>query len=133
VNGVVALLLMKSMLHLGLASALVVSSAFNFVILLYLLRRKIGSLGYKRLVISVFKTCIASAVMGAVIIVVKQWIDLGAITSLWTRGGILVLMILGGVAIFISIIRAINVDEYRALVGMMNRKGRVSGEQAIRD
>ncbi|MBT3182644.1 MAG: murein biosynthesis integral membrane protein MurJ [Deltaproteobacteria bacterium] len=122
INGVVALLLMKSMLHLGLASALVVSSGFNFVLLFYMLRRKIGPLGYKRLAISVVKTCIASLIMGAAILFLREFLNIGSITSLWVRGSILISLIAVGVLIFVAVTRLINLDEYHALMGLLKRR-----------
>jgi len=122
VNAVVAMALMGSMLHLGLASALVISSVVNFFLLLYFLRRKVGALGCRRLVASIVKTCIASVVMGVAIIYAKEFVHAGAMTSLWTRGITLFLLIAGGVLIFMIITRIINVDEYHALMGLIKRR-----------
>lgn len=121
INGLVALALMKSMLHLGLASALVISSAFNFFILIYLLRRKIGPIGFRKLFSSIVKTSVASAIMGAAIVAGKMFFNIGAMISLWTRGATLFGFIVVGVLIFVGVTRLINQEEYKALVGMIKR------------
>jgi len=122
VNGIVALALMKSMLHLGLAAALVVSSAVNFFVLLYLFRRKVGPIGFRRLFSSIVRTSLASAAMGLCIVLIKKYVNIGEMVSLWERGGMLVFLLLVGVAVFIGITRVINPEEYRALAGMAMRR-----------
>lgn len=124
INAACAMLLMGSMLHLGLAMALVVSSAANFAILFYLLRRKVGLLGYRKLLLSIVKTCIATAVMGTTIVIANNLANVGDFVSLWARGIALILLMAGGVAVFVAVIRVINIEEYRALAGLIKRKGK---------
>ena len=65
VNILLSLLLMGPMKHNGLALAVAISSCFNFVLLFYFLRKKIGAIGTKKIATSFVKTFLASAVMGA--------------------------------------------------------------------
>ncbi|HQH81231.1 MAG TPA: lipid II flippase MurJ, partial [bacterium] len=122
INAVFALMLMGRFLHLGLAAALVISSFFNFVILLYLMRRKIGLLGYKKLILSILKTSLASAMMGASIVLVERILGDWNLTSLLMKIVRLLLMMLAGTAVFIVITRIINRDDYMALIQMVKRR-----------
>lgn len=123
-NLIFALILMRTMQHVGLALALAISSAFNFVLLLWLFRRKVGPIGGRRLAFSILKTCLASAAMGIVLIAVTRALNPFALETLWARAGALILLVAGGAAIFIAMTRVINAEEYQALMGLMRRKER---------
>lgn len=125
VNAVSALLLMGRMLHVGLAAALVISSFVNFGLLIYLLRRKVGLLGYRKLAASVLKTCAASAIMGAVLLIAKHFSNIESMASLWARGAMLIAFIIAGVLIFGFVIRLINPEEYQALMRMLRRRSKI--------
>lgn len=122
VNAIAALLLMNSMLHEGLALALVISSAVNFAILLWWFRRKVGPIGAGRILSSVLRTSVASAIMGAVLWAALRWIGPFLHLSLLYRAAILFGLIGVGIAIFLAIIRVINPTEFHALMGMIRRK-----------
>lgn len=64
VNGVLNFLLMRKLQAGGLALATSFSSMINFFILIFLLRKKIGSLGLSDLIINTVKTLIVSLAMG---------------------------------------------------------------------
>jgi hypothetical protein len=60
--------------------------------------------------------------MGLCIVLIKKYVNIGEMVSLWERGGMLVFLLLVGVAVFIGITRVINPEEYRALAGMAMRR-----------
>lgn len=64
INVLMSLLLMGPMKHSGLAFATSIAAWSNFALLFYFLRKRLGSLGTRRIVDSFAKTLIASAVMG---------------------------------------------------------------------
>jgi len=122
VNAGAALLLMGPMLHRGLAAALVISSAANFFLLLYLFRRKVGPIGAKRILASVGKTCVASALMGAVLVLLLEWVEPFMTGGLLRRAGVLLSLVATGACVFIAATRVINPAEFSALAGLLKRR-----------
>lgn len=122
VNLVIAFILMKPYLHVGLAWALVISAIVNFSLLAYFLRRKIGSLGFRSITLSAAKTIFASAIMAFFLEVALQNTIHLVMASFWMKAALLVGLIFGGIAIFMIITRIINKTEYRALTGLIRRK-----------
>lgn len=64
INIVMSLLLMGPMKHSGLAFANAIASGCNFMLLFYLLRKRLGGIGTKKIVDSFVRTLFASVVMG---------------------------------------------------------------------
>lgn len=122
VNAAFALVLMKSMLHRGLAAALVISAIVNFFLLLWLLRKKIGLLGCRDIIKSVVRTSFASALMGIVIYLALNNIRFESSLSIFARGGMLLALVAGGAVIYIGIIRVISPTEFHALAALMRRR-----------
>lgn len=63
-NVFLCLLLMGPMAHAGLALAASLSSMLNFCLLIMALRKKLGALGWKKIIESVSRSVICSALMG---------------------------------------------------------------------
>ena len=63
-NIVLSLLLMGPMAHAGLALAASLSSMLNFILLIIALRKKLGPLGWKKIIESIVKSVIYALVMG---------------------------------------------------------------------
>jgi len=80
INILLSFLLMGPMKHSGLAFANAIASCCNFMLLYYFLKKKIGSLGTKRIVTSFTKILIASAIMGY-----AGWAASGS--GIWTMSG----------------------------------------------
>lgn len=122
VNALLAMLLMSSMLHIGLALAMATSSALNFLLLLYMFRRKVGALGGKKLMLSILRTAIATAVMSIFLLAVVNFGSLfeggGGFYQVW----MLLLLIAGSFMIYVVLIRVISHEDYQALVSMIKRK-----------
>src|SRR5208283_2428242 len=66
INILLSLVLMSPMRHKGLAFANAIASMCNFTMLFYFLRKRLGGLGTRRIVISFAKTLLASTIMGFV-------------------------------------------------------------------
>ncbi|NLD27416.1 MAG: hypothetical protein GX659_01250, partial [Myxococcales bacterium] len=81
-----------------------------------------GLLGYKKLILSILKTSLASAMMGASIVLVERILGDWNLTSLLMKIVRLLLMMLAGTAVFIVITRIINRDDYMALIQMVKRR-----------
>jgi len=63
-NIVLSLILMGPLAHAGLALAASLSSMLNFILLILALRKKLGALGWKKIIESIAKSVICSLVMG---------------------------------------------------------------------
>jgi putative peptidoglycan lipid II flippase len=122
VNAAVALLLMHKYLHVGLSFALVISSAVNFIVLVMLIRRKIGPIGVRRLGRSVFKTSAASAVMATVVFLAQKAIGAEGYHSLWARAGALAGIMILGTATFVVVTKFLNPEDFGSLMHMVRLK-----------
>lgn len=80
VNAGLGLLLMGPYLHVGLAAALTLATVFNSLVLLFVLRRKVGPLGLRAVLNSVGRILPATALMGGVV-----WYILGY--GAWASSG----------------------------------------------
>jgi putative peptidoglycan lipid II flippase len=63
-NIVCCLLLMRPLQHAGLALATAISSFFNLFLLIWLLRKRLGRIGWRNIFYSASRVCIASVIMG---------------------------------------------------------------------
>jgi putative peptidoglycan lipid II flippase len=96
VNAGFGILLMKPFQHVGLAMALTLSSVFNCGVLLFLLRRKLGSLGFKQVALSMLRVIPVTLLMAAFVYVVLkngQWNVAGAF---WYKLALLGVAVAGG-------------------------------------
>lgn len=77
INIIGALILSRSMGVTGLALAFSISSFVQMILLIIFLRKKIGYLDEKRIIISVLKIVLITAMMGAVVQAAKYFLALG--------------------------------------------------------
>ncbi|MCX8030676.1 MAG: murein biosynthesis integral membrane protein MurJ [Thermodesulfovibrionales bacterium] len=124
VNILFSLLLMKPMQHNGLALANALASITNFILLFYLLRKKIGSFGAKRIVKSFIKTLLAAVIMG-----LSGWLIIEG--DLWKTEGnflikslYLVITIIISIMIFLFISYLLRNDELKFIVNKFITKRR---------
>ncbi|MBI5682914.1 MAG: murein biosynthesis integral membrane protein MurJ [Deltaproteobacteria bacterium] len=80
-NVIMALILMKPLLHGGLALATALSSMLNFILLFLVLRKRLGGIGARDIIYSFLKVSIASLIMGIVVYSLSSW--------LWNMEGII--------------------------------------------
>jgi putative peptidoglycan lipid II flippase len=73
VNIVLSILLMRPMRHSGLALATSLASGVNLILLIGALKKRLGHIGARDILQSLFKTSAAAAVMGGVIALVALW------------------------------------------------------------
>ncbi len=98
VNFVFSLLLMQYMLHAGLALASSISALCNMLLLMYLLRKRIGGFGGRRIAIAALKGLLASVPACFIALLILRGVD-------WSQSGakILKLADLGG-AVFAAVL-----------------------------
>lgn len=111
-NAVLNIILMRHMGVGGLALATSISSWLNAAILGYLLRKKIGALGIKRIISTSAKTLAASSLMGA-----GAYLVAFRYLSAWPAAGMFT-SLLAGIIIFFLTAHAMNIEERRHIVSI---------------
>lgn len=122
VNASAAYGLMQFMAHRGLALAMALSSAVNFMSLLYLLRKKIGAIGLGQLLATVRNSALACAVMATWLLAVRWWMAVHPITGTLTRAAVLLPVIAVGLGLYILALRLINREDYDVVAHLLHRK-----------
>lgn len=112
-NGVLALVLMRILSVNGLALALALSNFANFLLLIFLLKRKIGAIGGRDIILSVLRVSCAALVMGVVIWLLRVY----AISMFMERGLLLLalailLLIIVGLTVYLFTLRLMKAPEY---------------------
>jgi putative peptidoglycan lipid II flippase len=120
-NVVFGLLLMGPFQHVGLAAALTLSSVVNSVILLVMLRRKIGCLGIRSLALTTVKALLACGVMALVVVQVLQFGQWSAGFTL-LNALILFAAVSGGVVSYLVVGRAVRISELKEVQALVLRK-----------
>jgi putative peptidoglycan lipid II flippase len=127
----VALALYRPLGTLGLALAVSCSSTTNFLMLLHLLRRRLGRMGLRTVASSVMKS-----VAGAVAAGGAAWLI--ARTGHWDRGGalpanygVLLLGVLGGIAVYTGACAALQTPELDELVRSFRGRGTGGGRRPL--
>ncbi len=131
VNIILNLLLMGPLLHGGLALATSISSLLNVVLLIFILRKRIGGLDGKKIVETIIKLTVASVIMGLVIYKIDiSFYDMGASAIL--KGGILFGNIALGVTLYLALSFFLKTEEVKFLInlvkGKINRPAANNGE-----
>ena len=115
INAVLCVILMRFMGVGGLALGSAIASYFNAGALIYLLRRKIGLLGIKRILKTVYKTLTAGAVMA----VFSYWIAFHLFAGKPFLG--MVLALAGGAGIYFLMAILLDMEERKPLLAMFER------------
>ncbi len=122
VNIVFSIILMGPMRHGGLAFANAIAAAVNFIVLFIMLKKKLGYVGGRKIVLSFIKTASASIVMGAAGLYLMKafmWED-GANIAL--KVFILCGVILFCVGVYLLIMRLMKSEELDYLIRMKRGK-----------
>jgi len=114
-NVVLILMLMKPMGVGGLALATAISSYINSITLAYILRKKIGPLGIKKILVVLVKVSIACALMAAACMLINSYV-------LRTRPLFsLALAITTGLGVFFAASVALKIEERKPLLAIIIR------------
>ena len=116
VNILCSVALMGPLRYNGLAFANSIAATFNFVLLFYFLRRKLGGVGTRRILVSFFKIVVAAAIMG-----ICGWYATQG--SIWASGGhilqkgvLLSAAIIGCISIYLLAGHLLRIEEMGYLV-----------------
>jgi len=72
-NVILNFVFMQFMAERGLALSTTICAYINVGILLFILRKRMGPLGMKRVLISILRICIASVIMGVIVVFALNW------------------------------------------------------------
>lgn len=123
VNILLAFLLIGKLQVIGLAVAFSVSSFLNMFLLLYFLRREIGSLDGRNILAATWKICVASALSGVAVQAVKIFIgtrgELDTFVAIMTQ---LVVALAMGVGVFALACHWLKIEEFFTFMHSITRK-----------
>jgi len=117
----VSLALMPSMQHAGLAVAISAAATAQLALLLLLLRRRVGRLGFREVVVSGGRALAAAAAMGGA---VWACVQLGS----WSDGatlhaaGVFTLAVVTGALVYLVVARLLGSPEVAAILGTLGRR-----------
>lgn len=121
-NALLGLLLMRPLGHVGLALALTLASFCNCVLLIWLLRKKIGSLGLSAVGVTLLRILPATLIMALAafgILLAVDWQSHGAVVE---KGLALTAAVAGGGIIYVGVGLLCGVKELRDGLTMIRRK-----------
>lgn len=121
-NAGLGLWLMQVYAHVGLALALTLATAFNSIVLLWALRRKVGPLGLSSVFGSVLRMAPPAALMAAVVWMILSDGPWESVDARLTQGGLLLAAILAGMATFGVGCLLFRVPEMRHFGRMLRKK-----------
>ena len=121
-NVVFALAFMGPLSHGGLALASSCASGANLAGLLWHLRRKLGPLGFPKILKSLALVSVATALMAAWCVLLLSWWP--ASGSRWEEAGWLAVAIGGSVSLYASVSAALRSQELSALLALVARRQR---------
>jgi len=104
----------------GLALALSISSVFNFVVLFYLLERKIGRIHKKSILISGFKSAISAAGMGGVVWYFVKNIDFDQMIFI-QKFGILAAAVSIGIVVYLAFNLLFSHEDLKSLKNVFSK------------
>ena len=131
VNLIAAMVLMRPLAHGGIALALSVSSAVQFCLLLFLLKRKAGLTRLKSVLLSFLKSALASLVMGVGVYCLHSlWLPMDPSEGPWQMVVELLVLVFTGIGIYAGMARLLGCDELTSVQEMFKpvlRKLRFGG------
>jgi putative peptidoglycan lipid II flippase len=121
-NFLFSLALMGPLKHGGLALASTLSALCQMVILLYLLRKKIGRFGGRKIFVTVSKTALASLPMAAVVYWTIGLVEWSMSGQKLIKGAVLGGGIAGGIAVFLITAFLLKLDEVNDILKILRRR-----------
>jgi putative peptidoglycan lipid II flippase len=106
-NAVLNVILMRFLQVGGLALATTLASGLNMLLLLQLLRKRLGLLGARQMVRTGLKVVLASLVMGLACFLLRQWV---------------IAALAAGAAVFILMVHLLKVEEFKYLKNIVLRR-----------
>src|SRR3972149_3013749 len=111
--------------HMGLALASLISSTFNFSLLLFTLSKRMGEIEIKKTLIQVLKITVASLIMGVSAWKISAFYDWSQSGISLEKIGVFLASVLVSVALYFTIAKLLKVEEIGFLFDMIKRKARM--------
>jgi putative peptidoglycan lipid II flippase len=128
VNLLLDWILIRYMDAAGLALSTTLVAAFNVIVLLAILRKKVGSLGARRIIGAYWKIILSTGMMGGIIYAAWRYISVFAYRGLAWMIILVLAMIVAGAGIYLGFTILLRMDEVRFVMNMLgslkNRFGR---------
>ncbi|MBI2091942.1 MAG: murein biosynthesis integral membrane protein MurJ [Deltaproteobacteria bacterium] len=124
VNAVLSLILMKVMLHRGLALSMAIASAINFVLLAYVFRKRMGLIGGRKLFLSTIRTTVACAGIIAIVSAAKYGLGFFGEISQWTLALQLFSVIIISMLSYFAILKVVGPEEFSHFKALIRHKER---------
>ena len=122
INIVLNLILVRYMAHSGLALATSIATTIATILLLFGLKKKIGSLGTKGYITTLFKTGLASVIMGLVAYLIYHGMyGVPGVSKLYNLVSLLVAIGVG-VVVYLVLCYVFKVEEVRDVVGKVRER-----------
>ena len=121
VNVVLALMLMEPLAQGGLALASSLAAYANLAALAWALRRRLGPLGGRALAVSLARTLVASAAVGAACAWARPVLD-GAVG--WPAAALTLAAVAGGAVVYVAVTAALRAPELADLLALRRRAPR---------
>lgn len=122
INFCLSLALMGPLKHGGLALATTLSAFCNMIMLLWLLRRKIGPFGGKGILVTAIKSSAASVPMAAAVWYFCSCVDWSQDGHKLLKGAVLGGAIISGAVVYILMAKLVQSEEVREAVLILRRK-----------
>ncbi len=122
INFLCSIILMRPLLHGGLALASTISSCCQMAMLLYLLRLKIGPFGGRGITLAGAKALLASLPMACAVFWVIHLADWSVVGHKLFKGAVLGGSVLGGGGIFLVVAHLLHIDEAHEAWALFRRK-----------
>lgn len=117
-----SLVLMGPLLHVGLAVATSAAGVVNFMGLLWLLRRRLGGLGGRRILRSLWRVAVASLIMGVVVWLTAHGLNWGPKDGLYYRLARPLLGVMAGTGAYLAAAWLMRLPELGELALMLRRR-----------
>ena len=115
-NVVLNLILIKPMGHKGLALATSISATITTLLLFVDLRKKVGHLGYSKMLYALIKTVVASAIMGVVVYLLYYKAGVLLPQTKIIQMIMLLASVAAGVVVYFMLLLLMKVDEVRVIL-----------------
>jgi putative peptidoglycan lipid II flippase len=121
-NAAFSLLLMRQLKHNGLALASSLSSLCNMILLLWLMRRKIGAYNGRSIISTATKSLLASLPMGIVVYWGLGFMDWTIKGHKLAKSGILLSTIGAGIILFFAVAYLLRCDETQEIMRLLKKR-----------
>jgi putative peptidoglycan lipid II flippase len=122
-NILLGIALMGPMQHCGLALATTLASTINLVLLIAILRNKLGAIRWRLIVASGLKTLVASGIMAAFVLLAMRMVVAGEMTGGgWRLLAGLCITIGGGIVVYAVSAWLLKIPEWQKMTELLKRR-----------